>query len=827
MQAVLARLTAADLLMSSSTTTVYEVSAVIRDLITVCEPELTFRAIAQHVNDVFQGDSPYTVAYYNGSYNSDIIKMLPAGQVLSQGQEVALCMFIRANLPLDVMTQVITYGQLVTYLHKVIAATATSGSDSALTVALAYTRRNQYDLSTIVGSNGVPSVAITPQISTVTDLLHVVSLDTYATTNQRLWLLAKAAHPTHDIHKISNLTLSSYSVIAGVDDNVVSGSYDSAYYKGFKFTVSTATVSLFSYSEVITYILNYTANSSITINSKTIYLNGSTATVAGTINGDGLISSSTISTLTPSTLIANGATIANLFNLGVPLNDIIALNTQNSTAITLAQASATGLWTTAQIAASNFTFAQKTSDGTDFKYYKLLGVAAPDREFLRQLIELYTTTSQFAPSNVFVVAVKARYTALTGISQSPVGDRAVAIAVIGWLFANTELYTLNRTPAKVMLDNGVITSIPFFQSFFGTPSISNLSITLYDVFDGASIATVDSTGLLLQSGFSAYELKTNFGITAGVARDNGWSPALISATYTPSEIFSNAHKRQSSAYKAASPYALSVIEALLGYNVTTSSLFFTVGSAASQSVAMIGNNSNSNATPLDTRYNYDAIPYATLATLLPPSTIFEDIKTALTATSNQSPNTTSTTFAQANMKYFPKLTLTANNMSAFIDALNLPFTVASALVGAQYGSSSSTKIQEVDLANTTIYSKVERRSLFTDLSDAASKYAKSGYPLKSFIALGFPASAWAAYAAPVNFNNRSVTISLRDLLSATETVEDYDDDFYISPTSTKRALYHTVADRKALILAFIPLMTDAEATILARGPVSDVPLAVV
>ncbi len=833
MQAVLARLTAADLLMSSTTTNVYEVTAIVRDLITVCGPELTFKALAQHINDVYTGETGYTVAYYNGSYNSDIIRSLPSGQALSQGQEIALCMFIRADLPLTVMTKVATYPQLVVYLHKRLENTAVT-SETALTTTLLTSRKTQYDLSSLVATNGNPSVPITNEIASVAELLTVAANDTNATTtNYRLWLLAKAAVPLHPIHSLNNLTLSTYNTISGSTSVAVQGSSNSAFDIGFTFTSSTAT-QLFTFDNVIGYILSTTTNTSITHNSTTIYLNGATTVtvggvttpVAGVVNSDGLLSQASVDGLTAQSLIAGGATIQKLYQLNIPLNNIIALNTPQYTAITLAQAEA--YWPANAIIASNFTFAQKTSNGTDFKYFTITGVQNKDHALLANLIDMYVTVKASTPLNTFVVAVDNAYKTLTSSVNGPSGPRATAIAVLTWLFNNYEAYkplAADRTPSKIMLAQGLNTSTSFFLSFLAAPAVSTYGLSLYDVFDITKVAEVyDSTGTSLKMGFTPQEAKDNFGVTAGVARDNGWSPALISAIFTPSEIFSNAHKRQNIAYNTASPYALSVIEALLGYNINTNYTFFSTSSNVSSGVTLIdGVTSSYNA--LVNRYNYDGIPYETLAALLSPSAIIADIKVAMAAAGSTPATAQTSGFSGANATSFPKLSLVGAKISAFLDALALPFPVASSLIGAPYGGNGST-VKEIDLANTTIYSKVERRRLFANLDDAATKYAKSGYPVKSFIALGFPATAWATYASPSNFNNRSVSVSLRELLSATETVEEYDDDFYVTASST-RALYHTVADRVTLIRAFIPDMTESEATLLARGPVSDLPLAVV
>ena len=869
MQAVLARLTAADLLMSATTTTVYEVTAIIRDLITVCGEELTFKAIAQHVNDVFSTESgtTYTTAYYNGSYSSELIRDTPNGQVLSQGQEVALCMFVRANLSVGSITKVITYGQLVVYLHIRIAyasakdhstlknnvTTGSASLENALGVDLLNSRRYQYDLSTLVNSNGAISPSITQIMGSASDLLTVVGIDHYvdgvaaftytasgvatsvtkidAQLAYRLWLLSRAAHPTHTIHNAQNLTSSSYAYLSGSDDNVVQGSYDSAFYKGFKFSSTAATTPLFLYSDLITHILTVSANAVAFYYKNTtipIYLNDATGSIAGRINGDGLFNPDAVRALTATVLNQNGASLQNMHDIGILLNDVIALNRPTAIRITVQQAAGYTEWKK-QIGISDFSFAEKTQgtaveNGSNFEYFSITGESNKDRSFLSNLIELYTETELTSPSNTFVLAVKAQYTSVTGSLQGPLNLRAVALAVTSWLFHNIETYTVNRTARKIMSVLNFSTSVSYFESLLSTPSIVSYRLTLLEVYDLTSIASIDTTGLIPTKGFSAFELKTYFGITAGAARDNGWSPALISATFTPSEIFSPSAKRQTIGNTTS--YGLSVIEALLGYNATKNSPFFTsaVSVVPRAGVQTIGN------TPLSLedvtyRYNYDAIPFDTLAKLLSKSQIVLALKDALIIAASAA-YTTSIQFQAANSKFFPQLTLTTTNISAFLDALQLPFEIATSLIGSQYTATATTKILEVDVANTTIYSKEDRRSLFRDLSAAATAYAKSGYSAASFIALGYPVSAWVAYAAPQNVNNRSISVSLSELMSATEFVVDWDDDFYVT-TSTERALYNTVESRKALIKAFIPDMTDAEAAIRARGPVSDLPHAVV
>ena len=868
MQAVLARLTAADLLMSATTTTVYEVTAIIRDLITVCGEELTFKAIAQHVNDVFSTESgtSYTTAYYNGSYNSELIRDTPNGQVLSQGQEVALCMFVRANLSVGSITKVITYGQLVVYLHTRITYelaknnstgknnTATAAVENALGVDLLNSRRYQYDLSTLVNSNGAISPSITQIMGSASDLLTVVGIDHYvdgvaaftytasgvatsvtkidAQLAYRLWLLSRAAHPTHTIHNAQNLTSSSYADLSGSDDNVVQGSYDSAFYKGFKFSSTAATTALFLYSDLINYILTVSASAVAFYYKNTttipIYLNDATISLAGRINGDGLFNPDAVRALTATVLNQNGASLQNMHDIGILLNDVIALNRPTAIRITVQQAAGYPEWKK-QIGISNFSFAEKTQgtaveNGSNFEYFSITGESNKDRSLLSNLIELYTETELTSPSNTFVLAVKAQYNSVTGSLQGPLNLRAVALAVTSWLFHNIETYTVNRTARKIMSVLGFSTSVSYFESLLSTPSIVSYRLTLLEVYDLTSIASIDTAGLTPTKGFSAFELKTYFGITAGAARDNGWSPALISATFTPSEIFSPSAKRQTIGNTTS--YGLSVIEALLGYNATKNFPFFTsaVSAVSRAGVQTIGNTTVS-LEDVTYRYNYDAIPFDTLAKLLSKSQIVLALKEALTFAASPA-YTTSIQFKAANSQFFPQLTLTTTNISAFLDALQLPFEIATSLIGSQYTATATTKILEVDVANTTIYSKEDRRSLFRDLSAAATAYAKSGYSAASFIALGYPVSAWVAYAAPQNVNNRSISVSLSELMSATEFVVDWDDDFYVT-TSTERALYNTVESRKALIKAFIPDMTDAEAAIRARGPVSDLPHAVV
>jgi hypothetical protein len=857
LKSVLARLTAADVLMSTTTTTVYEINAIVRDMIAVCGPVITFKALAQHVNDVFSGDVPTNSAYipyYNGGYDSDIIKSSSSTTTLSQGQEIALCMFIRAGLDLDIMTEVVPYSYLVSYLHSRITYNSTStyitrttytsgvgvdsstnASEGAVSTDLLNSRRYQYDLSTLVSSSGVSSVTITDAMATPSELLYVASVDTNATTtvtnyiSYRLWLITKVTSSSHKIRESLAISTATYSTITGTHATA-SSTLTTTFYSPYKFT-ATSTTSLFTTSNVITYLLDISGSQSFTHSSKTTYLNGYvSATSPGTLNGDRILLQSTLNNLTPKSLLDNGATLANLYAIGIKLDDVIDLNSSSSSVITVATAASAG-WSAANIAASKFSFYDKTFAGTDFKYFSLTGKPLDDKPLLDKLIALYTTVANSTGIKTFSAAVEARYTTITERNFPPSGPRAVAIAVTAWLFNNLETYTSTRTATKIMLENGAVTSIPFFQSFFSAASTEPHNITLYDVFDLKTIANASSDGLSIASGFLPREIKTYFNINAGVARDNGWSPALILSTFSPKEIFSNSNKRMTNT--SSSPYGVSVAEALLGYNSITAAQFFKLKStfmagtadtaAGVESATKLTGNRDINT--FLTRFNYDGISYATLSLLLPQSQIISDIQTVMKDSDSYNKDPQTSAFSGANRTVFPKLVLTSANISAFIDALQLPFAVAKSLVGSNWWNSATSlneKLTEVHLANTTIYSKADRRSVFDNLSDAADKYAAAGLPVSAFVSLGFPVSAWQAYAA-IAAVDRSNNVSLRDLLSTTETVEDYDNDFYIVANATKRAIYNTLEARKALVLLFIPNLPDAEARALASGPPSDLP----
>jgi len=119
---MLARLTLADYF-TGATVTVADEKALVRDLIAVCGAATTFKAIATHKNDA---------TTYNGGFNNEILSTsaMKNGQAMSLGQELALAMFIRADVPLSSMLAVITYGQLIAYLHDAPAITA---ANTALT----------------------------------------------------------------------------------------------------------------------------------------------------------------------------------------------------------------------------------------------------------------------------------------------------------------------------------------------------------------------------------------------------------------------------------------------------------------------------------------------------------------------------------------------------------------------------------------------------------------------------------------------------------------------------------------------------------------------
>uniref|UniRef100_A0A6C0KJV8 Uncharacterized protein n=1 Tax=viral metagenome TaxID=1070528 RepID=A0A6C0KJV8_9ZZZZ len=820
MKPVLARLAAADILMSGSAT-VYEISAIIKDLVAVCGPETTFQALAQHINDVYIGDTStggnYTVAYYNGSYSSDLIKNLSSGTAFSQGQEVALTMFIRAELDIGVMVKVITYGQLIAFIHK----RASDSSETGLGNKLKSSRVSQYDISTLVGTSGYSSFIFTTQDATSADLLYAIGEDTSAGTsvtptvsvNYRLWLLSKVTAPTHSIRTLSALTLSNYLKWNTTTYVAVQGTSDSVFDYTVKLTTSTAAGALFTVSNVITYILTTSKTSSFNHNNTAIYINNASSTTFGTTNYDKLISDDNVKTLSPTTLKAGGATFSQLKSLNFALNTLIALNNSNTIFITLGDAK--GVWQDAEIAASDFTFSDKTAAGTNFQYYIISTDAKNNGDLLADLIGLYgsiklTNTN----SNTFVNGVDAAYARVSGLQSDPAGPKAVAIGVLAWLFSHLESFTApgSRDPTKIMLANGLSTSIQFYRAFLGATAVSGLGISLFDLFETATIA-YSTDGYAIDSGFSSFELKTYFSITPGIARDNNWSPALISNTYTPSEIFNLQNKRRLPTH--TTEYALSVVEALLGYNVASSNAFFKVDSSSTTDV-VIGTGTARN--PMTYRFNYDAIPYETLSKLLLPSQILADIQSAI---SNASSGAAFSGNNYLNLTTaFPKLTLSSSNISAFLDALALPFDVAASLIGTSYGTNS--KIALVDLAATTIYSKTERRKLFHDLSDAASQYAKSGLSVKSLVALGFGSAEWKSYAAPENMNNRSIVISVRDVLGATETVTEFDDDFYTTANATK-AVIDDVNERIAILKAFDNTMSDVVAAKLARGPPQNLP----
>jgi hypothetical protein len=869
LKAVLAKLTAADLI-TTSTASTYAVSSVVTDMISVCGAELTFTSISAHINDNFENDmtvygNTYAgYVYRNGSYDNQIIKSVGNNVCLTPGQEITLCMFIRANVPLQTMLEVISYGRLIAYVKENADMTTSLDNETrtsdfpsnGFTTKLDKSRGFQYDPTSLVSYDTYTVFSkLTPQQVTSNELLFALSEDsilngtlsggTNAKRNYSLWLLSQITVPSHPIHKIELLTEGVIKVNCDLSANSGTPTVtDRTYYEGASFSVDTSGTSLFTYSAVISYIIAtdasgddkfrpankkfqgfYSSSTSTDgsrnfydISANDLYPNGSTTTVAGTVNGDGVLSPTSVATLTPQIISTNGGTYAQMRLLGVSLNEII----DAFPLFTPAFAAAAG-FSVAAIASSKFTFAQLTTNGTVFTYVQPNTKAALV-SLITNFISLYNTLQVSNTTFTYVTSVQTAHRGLTGNttpSNIPNTPRAIAIAVFKHIISNllVDNATTTTVTTKIGMPNNYSISpinlegiIPFVAG-----SVVNLR-ELYTIAEfSTAVTTGATTGLALQTGFSIKETIAYFGLTAVQAREGGLYPGAIATNFTPTQIFS--------ARRLDGSYPISVVEALLGYNTQTSSRFFRVKDVSGGYQDISGSESGtwySWQNTLFETYNYDGIPYATLAKHLTPTTVIKEIKEAM---ETQSKRSTVSTDASS-IEFFPQLLLKNELVTPFLDALKLPYNMTVQLIGSTYGVAGTLTVQKYHVSNTTIYSASDRRKIYRDIDEAATDYAVGGAPLSAFISLKFPAASWKEYAAKGEAN-WSVNISARDLLSATEDVKLYDEDFYVSSTTTKRALYNKLEDRVMILAAFLGLPeTDPSLETIARSDPNSIDFAV-
>jgi len=634
----------------------------------------------------------------------------------------------------------------------------------------------------------------------------------------KLWLLTKVTSSSHAVRSLNILigTYYTWSVSSTITTVTATTDPDVVPYSSYPIVKSNTatTTTLFTTAQVLKYVtlvaaygaspnVTYYASASAT-NTHSYGINNATSSVIGTLNADALISNSSLNSFVNPTPIQGlyvlfEGNLANLYILGLSLSKVIAaLNINGATTVTPSNAATAG-WSTADITAA-FSFSELTSSGISFTYVSF--ASAPDsngsnRTLVDKCVSLYTSTN-----TTFYAAVNARFYVLKQSSVSlPTTTTDVRRAVISYLlsimqFDPTGIQTLENGKVRALSNETI--------AFVATLLPSDGSISYRDVYHIGEVASVDNvTSATVKFSFSDlantfkyspkevttlvpyYSVYLNGSLSTQVT-PNSWSSSRVLSYWGPNTIFSAANA------------TINTITGATTYPVPIVAAFKNTGSSS----AVIKAVGTSGYTASDI---YDGIPYSSIVAMVGENAVVSAVIGDLQGTTSILAGTAAV----------------AAMIPAIFDALRLTLAQAKQYIGkfANYDANRFT-IGLSHIAAMTSLSPAQRRCMFSGIGDAANQYALAGQDTAGFLNLGYTAADWYTY---ISAGNLSVNVTMYDLLSLTENVKILDSEFYLSTTDVTRAVYHTLADRKLIVKAFIPNASDALQEQYATAAFQDLP----
>ena len=837
LKSLLARLCVSDST-SNTFSTVAEERAFVNDLVAVVGAEVAFRALAKHIND-FTATTTYGSTTYNvypgqtyTNFNGHEILLNIGNGVLTQGQDIALAMFIRANIPLSEMTKVISHANLLAYIelrtsstNAVSAATTSTkpyvevdGKD--FTTGLHSSRKYQYDVSQFFSANGTSSFKFGSAVSNE-DIMFIISksalyihaYNTYGSTNMNaknvfLKMITQLTVADHDLRSAQEIGAGFKAVTASSTGFFLAGNNYTAS-SGVTFSRASTASAIASSTDVIAYVtsgrkgtqaLATTGTNAVDtyylpISSFAFTLNNFVAASGSvdesfTVNGDKLISNNSLSNYSVAELLGFGLTTLAIKGFGKTLPEIrVGVSEVTPSSPFTPTLALTDGWSLNQVITAYPTLKDLTESGSKFNAvnvtpaganssdnFKLVTLATSDL-----LTNLSTMYNALPTTNAFVQAVGDATRDLPGYvantsSWSTANNLNASIA--RWIYTTTN---------ELMAAGHIVGKMSIAALNLLLPS----GLTAQDIVKESELATYANGAIT--SGLSPETLiAAPYNLTPKAALDNGWPLALLMNSFSA--------------------------QALLVKTLTNG----TLSSAITLTQALIGRewvSTNGVVNPnASLNKSVDNIPFKTIKSIKNaaglPIYSDDDILDAI-----------------RNYMYASGNGLNTNNILAFLSALHLPFAVVRKLVGAQYGPSNASPVATVSKANIAAlkdYTKAQRRSVYSGIVDAISSLTRDEITTADFVALGWPVSDWEAYAA--NPNGVTITISLRDLLGAFEPVSVFDPDSFLitgnplAVPTDQRAIYHTKAERVALVRLFTGKVSDAatrEVEALALGPLED------
>jgi hypothetical protein len=838
LKSLLARLCVADST-STSFTTVSEERAFVRELVSVVGAAIAFKSLAKHIND-FTTRTTYAGNHYDvyagqdyTSFNGADVLLNIGNGTLTPGQDIALAMLIRANIPLGEMTNVISHANLLAYIAlKTTAATnAASGANATsrpiveengtdFTTGLHSSRVYQYDITQFFSATGVSSFKFAPGVSN-DDIMFIISKSAlYASTGSAIGSGSAISATNVFLKMITQLTGENHplrsATAIGAGFKAVTASSSGFFYDGNNFTASSGVTFsrdaspnvLVSSTNVIDYVTggnkgaqtlaNTVDTYYLPTNSFTLTLNNYVATGASfTVNGDKLVSDTSLATYSVAELLGFNLSTLTIKGFNKTLPEIIAgvVATTPGSPFTPTRALTDG-WTVQQVitaypllkdlteSGSKFNAVNVTPNGanspTDFKLVTLYNPASPSAPYTTDLISKLATMYNSLPgSNAFVQAIEGATRDLPGyVTPTSQGDltwstaRRLPASIARWIYTTTN---------EQMAAGHIV----------GKMSIVALKRLLPDGLSEQDIVKESELAIYangaITSGLSPETLiAAPYNLTPKAALEFGWPLPLVMNSFSA--------------------------QALLVKTITNGDTTPTAAITIPQ--ALIGREWVSNNSPIASlNKSVDNIPFKTIKSIKNsaglPIYSDEEILDAIRAYMNANGNGLNNT-----------------NIATFLSDLHLPFAVVKRLIGAPYGS--NINVSKADIASMKTYSKAQRRSVYKDIVDAISSLTRDDISTAAFVALGWPVSEWQAYAA--NPNGVTITISLRDVLGAFEGVSVFDSDSFLITGATlsvptdQRAIYHTKEERIALVKLFTGKVNPEaarEVESLALGPLED------
>lgn len=851
LKSLLARLCVADST-STSFNTVSEERAFVRELVSVVGAAIAFKSLAKHINDfttrTTYGSTTYDV-YAGQDYTSfngaDVLLNIGNG-TLTPGQDIALAMLIRANIPLGEMTKVISHANLLAYIAlragSTTAATEANATskpiveknDTDFTTGLHSSRVYQYDITQFFSATGVSSFKFAPDVSN-DDIMFIIyksalythAYNNYGTTsttnmNAKNVFLKMITQLTGENHPLRSATAigagfkavtasstgffyagNNYTASSGVtfsrasSATVIASSTDVIDYVtgGNKGTQVLATSSNLSYA-VDTYYLP-TTSVTFTLNNF-VAANGPVASSL-TVNGDKLISDDSLSNYTVAELLGFNLSTLAIKGFNKTLPEIIAgvVAYTPSSPFTPTRALTDG-WTVQQVITAYPLLKDLTESGSKFNAVNVTpnGANSPT-DF--KLVTLYNPASPSAPYTTDLIAKLATmYNSLPGSNAFVQAIESATLDLPGYVTPTSQgdltWSTARRLPASIARWIYTTTNeqmaagrIVGKMSIVALKRLLPAGLTEQEIVKESELATYVNGSIT--SGLSPETLiAAPYNLTPKAALANGWPLSLVMNSFSA--------------------------QALLVKTITNGATIPTAAITITQ--ALIGREWVSNISPIaSVNKSVDNIPFKTIKSVKDASglpiysdeEILDQIRNYMGANGNG---------------------LTSTNIVTFLSDLHLPFEVVKKLINAPYGS--NTTVSKANIASLKTYSKAQRRSVYKDIVDAVSSLTRDDISTAAFVALGWPVKDWQDYAA--NPNGVTITISLRDLLGAFEQISIFDPESFViyganteTPTD-KRAIYHTKEERVALVRLFTtqpgkPPLPEAEITRLALGPLED------